>query len=99
MQWYYAINGQRQGPISEAEFNQRVADGTIRADVLVWHQGMSEWKPYSTVSAGATAPAADEAETEICAVSGKRYPKREMIQYEGQWISAEHRDTFFQRQR
>lgn len=36
-------------------------------------------------------------DTEICAVSGKRYLKREMIQYEGKWISAEHRDAYFQR--
>ena len=37
--------------------------------------------------------------TEVCAVSGKRFPRREMINYEGKWISAEHRDAFFQRQR
>jgi uncharacterized RDD family membrane protein YckC len=32
-------------------------------------------------------------------VSGKRYPRREMVQFEGKWISAEHRDAFFQRMR
>jgi uncharacterized RDD family membrane protein YckC len=30
-------------------------------------------------------------------VSGKRYPKSQMLSYEGRWVSAEHRDTFFQR--
>src|SRR5207248_1376069 len=44
------------------------------------------------------APAVDDG-TEVCAVSGKRYPRREMIQYEGKWISAEHRDAYFQRLR
>ena len=43
--------------------------------------------------------AASDDGTELCAVSGKRYPRREMIQFEGKWISAEHRDAFFQRMR
>jgi uncharacterized RDD family membrane protein YckC len=38
-------------------------------------------------------------DTEVCAVSGKRFPRREMINYEGKWISAEHRDAYFQRLR
>jgi uncharacterized RDD family membrane protein YckC len=98
MQWYYANNGQRQGPISEAEFEQRLADGTIKPDTLVWHEGMSTWMPHSTVTVGAATPSTGD-DTEVCVVSGKRYPRREMIQYEGRWISAEHRDTYFQRLR
>lgn len=98
MQWYYAINSQRQGPVSQAAFEKLVADGIIKPETLVWQQGMSEWKPYASVAGTASSsPGADE--TEICAVSGKRYPKREMIQYEGKWISAEHRDKYFQQLR
>jgi uncharacterized RDD family membrane protein YckC len=103
MQWYYANNDQRLGPVSEAEFNKLVADGVIVSTTLVWNATMTNWMPYaqiaptsSALAAAATAPAPD---TEVCAVSGKRYPKREMIQYEGRWIGAEHRDAFFQRQR
>jgi uncharacterized RDD family membrane protein YckC len=106
MQWYYAINGQRQGPVSPAELEQLVRNGTIQADTLVWCQGMPDWQAYSTIgSAAMTAstpgPAAPTSgdDTEVCAVSGKRHPKREMIQYQGQWISAAHRDEFFQRLR
>ncbi|MEO5960425.1 MAG: RDD family protein [Opitutaceae bacterium] len=111
MQWYYAVNNQRQGPVTQAEFDKLVSDGVITGDTLVWRQGMTEWQPYAKV-AGASggvppvAPAtaasvATEAtdDTAICAASGKRYPKREMIQYEGKWISAEHRDAYFQRMR
>lgn len=106
MQWYYAVNNQRQGPLSQAEFDQLVSNGTIKGDTLVWRQGMAEWQPYSAILAsagaggmgsGATSGIGDD--TEVCAVSGKRYPKREMIQYEGKWISAEHRDAYFQRLR
>ncbi len=109
MQWYYALNGQRLGPISQEEFVKLVTDGVVRSDTLVWTQGMAEWKPYSTVAASGPAPASFGAPatsgaavddgTEVCAVSGKRYPRSQMINYGGKWISAEYRDEFFQRQR
>jgi uncharacterized RDD family membrane protein YckC len=100
MQWYYANDGQRQGPVSQEQFEQLARNGVIKADTLVWCQGMANWQPYATAVPGSTAGAAPSVEgTEVCAVSGKRYPKREMIQYEGRWISAEHRDEFFQRLR
>jgi uncharacterized RDD family membrane protein YckC len=100
MQWYYAVGDQRQGPIDQAEFDRLVSVGTIKSDTLVWRQGMAAWQPYSTVAgaAGAVATTVDDG-TEVCVVSGKRYPRREMIQYEGKWISAEHRDEYFQRMR
>jgi uncharacterized RDD family membrane protein YckC len=97
--WYYAVNNQRQGPIPEAEFQKLVASGFIRGDTLVWRTGMPDWQPYATVAASLPAVAGESDDTAICAMSGKRYPKREMIQYEGRWISAEHRDEFFQRLR
>lgn len=110
MQWYYAINGQRQGPVSQADFEQLVRSGQIKADTLVWRQGMANWVAYATLMSSSTGAAATSAgaagassvggdDTEVCVVSGKRYPRREMIQYEGKWISAEHRDEFFQRVR
>lgn len=105
MQWYYAIDGQRHGPVTQADFDQLVNSGQIKADTLVWREGMANWLSYGSLMIGTAASAAGaEAsgggpDTEVCVVSGKRYPKREMIQYEGKWISAEHRDEFFQRLR
>lgn len=97
MQWYYSNKGQRLGPVSQAEFDQLVRDGVIGGDTLVWRDGMAEWRPYSMVVPGGAPPV--DPDTEVCAVSGKRYPRREMVQYEGRWISAEHRDAFFERLR
>jgi uncharacterized RDD family membrane protein YckC len=106
MQLFYSLDGKRQGPASQAEVGKLVADGVIRSDTLVWREGMADWKPYSSIAAeldAAPAPspsaAASNSETEVCAVSGKRYPRREMVQYDGKWISAEHRDEYFQRVR
>jgi uncharacterized RDD family membrane protein YckC len=99
MQWYYAVGDQRQGPVDQAEFDRLVSSGTIQSGTLVWRQGMAAWQAYSTVVGGTTAiPFADDG-TEVCAVSGKRCPRREMINYEGKWISLQHRDEYFQRRR
>jgi uncharacterized RDD family membrane protein YckC len=99
MQWYYAIQDQRHGPLAQAEFDQLVSNGTITADTLVWRQGMANWQPYSQIGGVAAGVAVADDGTAVCAVSGKRYPTREMIQYEGRWISAERRDEYFQRLR
>ncbi|MCC5023180.1 MAG: DUF4339 domain-containing protein [Candidatus Synoicihabitans palmerolidicus] len=29
MQWYYAIDGERNGPVSEQEFAQLIANGVV----------------------------------------------------------------------
>ncbi len=114
MQWYYSIDGQRLGPVSQAEFETLVTNGVVKAETLVWRQGMAEWLPHQKVngttavtSVGAAAGAAvataatvaNDSDTEVCVVSGKRHPRHEMLNYEGRWISAERRDEFFQRQR
>ncbi len=99
MEWYYGTDGQRNGPISQTELEQLVAKGVITAATLVWRQGMTQWQPYGTVSGGAPAAADAGGDTAVCAFSGKTYPKSQMIQYEGRWISAEHRDEYFQRLR
>jgi uncharacterized RDD family membrane protein YckC len=105
MNWYYANSGQRQGPITQAEFERLVGTSVITDQTLVWNETMPAWKAYGEVrlpSAGApsaapSAPLGDD--MAVCAVSGKVFSKREMIQYEGKWVSAPHRDEFFQRLR
>ncbi len=47
MQWYYANEGQRQGPISADEFARLIESGVIQAGTLVWRAGMATWVPYA----------------------------------------------------
>ncbi len=59
MNWYYALEGQQIGPVTDADLQNLVAAGTIRKDTLVWHQGMPDWAPYSKAgSASASTHAA-----------------------------------------
>ena len=47
--WFYAQNGERQGPVSESEAQRLVQAGTIGADTLVWTEGMQDWAKASAV--------------------------------------------------
>ncbi|WP_315702321.1 MULTISPECIES: DUF4339 domain-containing protein [unclassified Bradyrhizobium] len=42
--WYYALQGQQQGPVSESALRDLVAKGVVTADTLVWTEGMAGWE-------------------------------------------------------
>jgi uncharacterized membrane protein len=54
--WYYAVNNEQKGPISETELKGQLAASRIPADSLVWTDGMANWTPASEVSALAVRP-------------------------------------------
>jgi Predicted membrane protein/domain len=99
MNWYYAINGQRQGPVLQQELEKLVSTGVITEQTLVWREGMTDWKSFGDVRSSGLLSGGTTEDTAVCVVSGKTFPKREMIQFEGKWVSAQHRDEFFQRMR
>jgi len=47
--WYYASEGKQEGPFSETQFRDFVNQGVIRADTLVWSEGMSGWQKASEI--------------------------------------------------
>ena len=46
-EWYYAQDGNRQGPVPEDRLRELAAAGRLRADDLVWQDGMADWTPAS----------------------------------------------------
>jgi len=42
--WFYAANGQQQGPFPEEQLQDLIARGTVRSDTLVWSEGMAGWQ-------------------------------------------------------
>ncbi len=77
------------GLISPVTFEGLITDGTVKTDTMVWSATMTDWQPF-----GQIAP-----ETATCAASGGRYWQRDMVPYEGKFVSAEHKEEFFQRLR
>lgn len=43
--WYYAVEGERKGPVTSAELKRLADSGKLKASDLVWKEGMSEWAP------------------------------------------------------
>ena len=48
-QWYYGSQGQQNGPITESELRNLMAQGVVTQQTLVWREGLLEWKPLSSV--------------------------------------------------
>src|ERR1700742_2005663 len=42
--WFFAANGQQQGPYQEAQFRDLIARGSITAQTMVWSEGMTGWQ-------------------------------------------------------
>jgi len=47
--WFYAANGQQQGPFGDAQLRDLITNGTVRADTLVWTEGMAGWQKAAEV--------------------------------------------------
>ncbi|EJN08651.1 hypothetical protein PMI42_07125 [Bradyrhizobium sp. YR681] len=47
--WFHASGGQQQGPFPESQFRDLIARGTVRADTLVWAEGMAGWQKAGEV--------------------------------------------------
>lgn len=49
MDWYYASNGQQNGPVSQEQLIQLHQSGQIKSSDLVWNEGMTDWAPFQNV--------------------------------------------------
>ena len=47
--WFYAANGQQQGPFPEEQLRDMIARGAVRADTLVWSEGMAGWQKVAEI--------------------------------------------------
>lgn len=52
MQIYLARNNQQAGPYTVEQLNQMLASQQVLLTDLIWHEGMSEWKPLGDVTQG-----------------------------------------------
>lgn len=47
--WYYELNGAQQGPEETAQIQQRLSNGELSSETLVWREGMTDWVALSQV--------------------------------------------------
>ncbi len=59
--WFYASEGKQQGPYPDVQFRDLIAQGVVRADTLVWTEGMAGWQKAAEIpglmSGGGAPPA------------------------------------------
>lgn len=59
--WHYAWQGKSEGPVSPVALQDLIRAGRVRADTLVWREGMANWEPASqhfSFASRATSPGA-----------------------------------------
>ena len=109
MNWYYAEAGQQVGPVTEDEIIRLADGGKIQPDTLVWHEGLSNWQPFSYVKPAAVLPppvlpeptaaavSAIGASEVVCVQCGKIVAREEAIAYAGNWVCANCKPLYFQK--
>lgn len=55
-QWYTALGGKQDGPFSDERLREMIASGVVRADTLVWSDGMSNWAKAAEIPGLIPAP-------------------------------------------
>jgi hypothetical protein len=105
MNWYYAENNERRGPVDGPAFDALIRAGRVRPDSLVWREGMAAWQSlaesgYTPAGAPGAAPppaAALPPEMGVCSESGRVLPRSELVEIEGRLVSAEYKNIVLQR--
>jgi hypothetical protein len=98
-EWFYEVEGARQGPVSERHLGELVELGVVRGSTLVWTAGMDGWRTYAEAAPAIEHPdpaPAGESDLETCAYSGKRLPRSRMLPFGEEWVASEHRQEFIQ---
>lgn len=113
MNWYYASQGRRVGPVDDTEFEALVETGAITPDTLVWNETLSKWTPYGALEQRATPPQAHQSEQRqesrerpvvdfeqkraACSQCGKQFAQDDMIRYQDIWVCAHCKPLFVQK--
>jgi len=100
MPWYYVEAGAQRGPFDDTKFFELVTSGVIRAETLVWREGMKDWLSYATV-AGAQSPGAPPVTLApgeaLCGECGRVTPEAETVEIAGRRICATCKPAVVQR--
>ncbi len=101
MNWYYVENGVQKGPLnSDQDLDALFQQGTIRAETMIWREGMAGWEPYSQVRAGTpgatTTPSAGDV---VCSECGKVFPPDQVIRHGTAYVCANCKPIFVQKLR
>jgi uncharacterized RDD family membrane protein YckC len=103
MSWYYALDGEKVGPISKTDLQNLVRSKQINARTKVWRPGLENWvelgrllKPKPKPEPGQpteTVPA----RTLACAQCGEQFVEDDMLQFDDTWVCAQCKPVYLQK--
>ena len=88
MNWYYAQGDQRQGPVTDSEFEALIAAGTITETTLVWKDGMPNWAPLKEARPAGVTDATAPPGWIRCTATGRYFPPEDIVYIDGKPYSA-----------
>lgn len=47
IKWYYSLNGERLGPVTEEQMRELLSSGKLSNETQVWTDGFDDWRPIS----------------------------------------------------
>src|SRR5258705_5170867 len=100
MQWYYADQGQKKGPVEESTLDELVLAGVVRDDTLVWKEGMQSWQRHGSVRVPTSPPAvlpAGSSDARYCGECGRAFPANELVAIGAVSVCPTCKPTNFQR--
>ena len=72
--WFFASQGQQQGPYPEAQLRDLIAKGVVTTTTLVWSEGMADWQKAGDIpglfSGYSGPPAAPHAQRSLAGIGG-----------------------------
>jgi hypothetical protein len=72
--WFFASQGQQQGPYPEAQLHDLIAKGVVTTTTLVWSEGMADWQKAGDIpglfSGYSGPPAAPHAQRSLAGIRG-----------------------------
>jgi len=96
MTYYYAVNGQQAGPVSEEELRGMVSSGSIPAETPIWREGMGDWQPFSVALGGGVAAAPSGQALVECAVCHQTFSADQTIRFGSVNVCAACKPRFMQ---
>jgi uncharacterized RDD family membrane protein YckC len=99
MEWYYVVDGQRLGPVSDEQLNALIENGTVGGTTLVWRQGMPDWRTLQEVRARHDAMETSADSTTWCEMCGRRVAADETLALQGHRVCSQCKPVAVERVR
>ena len=96
MNWFYELDGQQNGPVSDSQLDELLRSGKLNQTNLVWREGMADWQPLSTARLVAS-PLPEAQPGTACVECGRTLPLDELIKLNNSWVCATCKPVFLQR--